>query len=351
MEDDRDWGPKPFRFLNAWTLHPKFAQLFVSTWSGATFAGWSGYILTQKLKHLKQILKSWNIEVFGNTATKIKFSEEELHALDITAEERALVASEKARRREVKGELWKLYRMVEWIWHQKSRLNWSLNGDKNSKFFHVVASSRQSRNMINSILVNGVPIFTFFVDNCSFKVGNGSRIRFWIDRWCNGLCLKSSFPLLYNLSSDKEGSLHNFFVRKTSPTDWNLPHRRELYSWELAEEVRLYTLLSSAPTLCFDCEDCLVWCNDSGSGFSVSALYSNCSSFLGPHLKISRCVWNSLLPPRVSFFSWLAWKNRIKSADFLLKIGILDSNASPLCHLCSSELETASHVLLHCHFS
>ncbi|CAL5414539.1 unnamed protein product [Camellia sinensis] len=24
MEDDRDWGPKPFRFLNAWLLHPKF---------------------------------------------------------------------------------------------------------------------------------------------------------------------------------------------------------------------------------------------------------------------------------------------------------------------------------------
>ncbi|XP_028076106.1 uncharacterized protein LOC114278281 [Camellia sinensis] len=25
MEDERDWGPKPFRFINGWTLHPKFA--------------------------------------------------------------------------------------------------------------------------------------------------------------------------------------------------------------------------------------------------------------------------------------------------------------------------------------
>ena len=37
-------------------------------------------------------------------ASKIKSSEDELHALDITAEESALSASKKARRREVKGE-------------------------------------------------------------------------------------------------------------------------------------------------------------------------------------------------------------------------------------------------------
>ncbi|XP_028084379.1 uncharacterized protein LOC114285538 [Camellia sinensis] len=158
IEDARDWGPKPFRFLNAWTLHPNFAQLFVSSWSDSSFVGWSGYILFQKLKHLKLVLKSWNIQVFDNMASKIKSSEEELHALDITAEERALLASEKARRREVKGELWKLYRMVEWIWHQKFRLNWAINGDKNSRFFHVVASSRQNRSLINSISVNGVSI-------------------------------------------------------------------------------------------------------------------------------------------------------------------------------------------------
>ncbi|XP_028119165.1 uncharacterized protein LOC114316678 [Camellia sinensis] len=156
MEDDRDWGSKPFRFLNAWTLHPNFSQLFVTFWTNTTFAGWSGFMLLQKLKHLKLVLKTWNTEVFGNIFFKIKTSEEELHAMDIIAEESALVASEKARRMVVRGELWKLYRMVEWISHQKSRLNWTLNKDKNTRFFHVVTSTRPSRNLINSISVNGV---------------------------------------------------------------------------------------------------------------------------------------------------------------------------------------------------
>ncbi|XP_028077316.1 uncharacterized protein LOC114279296 [Camellia sinensis] len=204
---------------------------------------------------------------------------------------------------------------------------------------------------ILSIRALNRPIFNFFVDNCVIKVGNGIRIRFWLDRWCGGLCLKSSFPLLFNLSSDKEGSLNHYFARKSSSSAWNLPHRRELYSWELAEEVRLNALLSSAPTLCLDREDCQVWCTDSVSSFSVSALYSHNSSLLGPHLKVSNFVWNSSLPLRVSFFSWLAWKSRIKCSDFLLKIGILDSNTSPLCHFCNSELETASQVLLHYPFS
>ncbi|XP_028073736.1 uncharacterized protein LOC114276156 [Camellia sinensis] len=156
MEDERDWGPKPFRFLNAWTLHPSFSKLFVAIWSSSLVTGWAGYILVQKLKHLKLALKKWNVEVFGDVSYELKVSEEELHAIDILAEERPLTQAELARRRVVRGEMWKLHRMVEWIWHQKSRLNWTLNEDKNTRFFHVFANARQSRNMINSIEVNGV---------------------------------------------------------------------------------------------------------------------------------------------------------------------------------------------------
>ncbi|KAL7196332.1 hypothetical protein ACSBR1_036356 [Camellia fascicularis] len=140
MEDKRDWGPKPFRFINAWTLHPSFSHLFTTCWKNSNFVAWAGSIIRQKLKHLKLELKKWNSEVFGNVSSKLKATEDELHALDITAKARDLLVSEKDRRREVRSEVWKLYRRVEWLWHQKPILNWSL----------------QSRNMINSISVNGV---------------------------------------------------------------------------------------------------------------------------------------------------------------------------------------------------
>ncbi|XP_028083438.1 uncharacterized protein LOC114284690 [Camellia sinensis] len=32
MEDERDWRPKPYKFLNAWLLHPNLASIVETTW-------------------------------------------------------------------------------------------------------------------------------------------------------------------------------------------------------------------------------------------------------------------------------------------------------------------------------
>ncbi|XP_028062045.1 uncharacterized protein LOC114265423 [Camellia sinensis] len=43
MEDERDWGPKPFRFLNAWTLHPNFKIFVQKVWAESHINGWAGF--------------------------------------------------------------------------------------------------------------------------------------------------------------------------------------------------------------------------------------------------------------------------------------------------------------------
>ncbi|XP_028055040.1 uncharacterized protein LOC114259227 [Camellia sinensis] len=86
MEDERDWGPKLFKFINAWVPHPSFSSLFKSCWENTNVVGWAGFIIHQKLKHLKVELKKWNSKVFGNVSTKLKAAENESHELDITAE-------------------------------------------------------------------------------------------------------------------------------------------------------------------------------------------------------------------------------------------------------------------------
>ncbi|CAL5358449.1 unnamed protein product [Camellia sinensis] len=155
LEDERDWGPRPFKFINAWLFHPGFMKVVQKCWAETMLDGWAGFKCLYKLKALKATLKQWNNEVFGHVEFKLKQVEKELHILDLLAEEGSLSSSQAARRREAKGEAWQLSKMVEWVWMQKSRLNWAIKGDRNTKFFHIMACSRKNRNALCPIVING----------------------------------------------------------------------------------------------------------------------------------------------------------------------------------------------------
>ena len=65
VEEDKNWGPIPFRFIDARLNHPKFGDL------------------------VKQL------NVFGNVETQIKKAEDVLYNLDLCLESRGLNADEK----------------------------------------------------------------------------------------------------------------------------------------------------------------------------------------------------------------------------------------------------------------
>ena len=48
-----------------------------------------------------------------------------------------------------------------------------------------------------------------FSKHLAFVVGDGSRIRFWHDRWVGDTSLKMLYPQLYACSSDKEACISN----------------------------------------------------------------------------------------------------------------------------------------------
>ncbi|KAL7207119.1 hypothetical protein ACSBR2_019750 [Camellia fascicularis] len=141
-----------------------FSKEVKKVWENTQVEGWAGYIIIAKPRALKLALKKYNSEVFGNVESKIKDAEPELHTIDLWAESRILNEEQVARKKEVVGLVWKFRKRKEWLWLQKLRLDWALKGDKNTRFFLVMATLRQSRNMINSMKIwkNSLEEFSIF---------------------------------------------------------------------------------------------------------------------------------------------------------------------------------------------
>ncbi|MCI40544.1 RNA-directed DNA polymerase (Reverse transcriptase), partial [Trifolium medium] len=70
--------------------------------------GWMGYILKEKLKRLKGVLKKWNKEVYGSVDNKIEALVCELEVLDLKGESEGLLQSEAIERKSKFEHLWLL---------------------------------------------------------------------------------------------------------------------------------------------------------------------------------------------------------------------------------------------------
>ena len=65
MQEGIRKGPTPFRFEVMWLRVEGFKELLKGWWQGMIFSDSSSFVLAEKLKALKAILKTWNREVFG----------------------------------------------------------------------------------------------------------------------------------------------------------------------------------------------------------------------------------------------------------------------------------------------
>lgn len=158
-------------------------------------------------------------------------------------------------------------------------------------------------------------LLEFYVSNLQLKVGNGSRIKFWSDQWCGALCLKEEFPRIFQLSNDKEGLLKDFV--DVCSNNWLFSFRRSLFDWEKEKLLRLIGIIAPTPTLNLLAQDSASWLAAKPGQTLVSVLYNHSNLAYGGNVSSYSLVWLKYLPPKVQFFSWLAWKQKVKTSVFL----------------------------------
>ncbi|OAY76175.1 putative ribonuclease H protein [Ananas comosus] len=195
---------------------------------------------------------------------------------------------------------------------------------------------RQSSLFWRSVLKT-YPIFNI---SHSFVVYNGMKTFFWLSSWL-GTPLMDQFPALFSYSALKFALVSEVFIDNL----FSLPVIS--YPSIIAHEEfstlchRLCNFqICVGPDIC-----CWKWTPH--ATFSTASAYN--LFFAGSTFDSTPItVWYSFAPPRVQFFMWLLYKNRILTHDNLRRRGwILASR----CELCFNVGEDIIHLFLHCPYS
>jgi len=149
----KDWGPKPFRTIDAWYTEPGFKELVQNKWSQYRVHGNNVSNLKDKLKILKADFRVWNKEVFGCLETNKTRILKEIEELDICDTNNDLEEPDKLRRYELVSQLRMIDKRIESLCRQKARVKWFKFGDSNTKYFHSILRWRRLRNEVKGVMV------------------------------------------------------------------------------------------------------------------------------------------------------------------------------------------------------
>ena len=177
-----------------------------------------------------------------------------------------------------------------------------------------------------------------------FVVGDGEKVKFWKDKWCETIPLSEVFPSLFALASNKEAWVNEVWTAGgEGGGSWNPCFNRPFNDWEMEEVERLLCCLEGKKVR-GDEEDKVKWMASKDGDFSVKSLYRTMQP--GSHAFFpSKIIWNSCVQPKLSFFAWEASWGRVLTLDRLQKRGWVMANR---CFLCHKSEETIDHLLIHC---
>ncbi|XVF37031.1 hypothetical protein REPUB_Repub19eG0110600 [Reevesia pubescens] len=91
-----------------------------------------------------------------------------------------------------------------------------------------------------------------------FALGAGDFIDFWTDDWTEVGLLNLKFPRIFALAVKKEGKVKEFGYFVNNSWVWNIPLRRLLFDWEIAQWNEFQAAISDF-AVNGGAEDTIVW--------------------------------------------------------------------------------------------
>jgi len=147
-----------FKFLKVWISHPDCLKIVKESWD-QNFVCCPMFVLNQKLKHLKEALKVWNKNTFGNIPLQVTEATEKLNYIQEEIDNSGATDDLMDQERAVQISLEKVLDTEEIFWQQKSKVKWHSQGDRNTTYFHRITKIINASNLI-TYLANGDELLT-----------------------------------------------------------------------------------------------------------------------------------------------------------------------------------------------
>jgi hypothetical protein len=144
-----------FRFENFSVHVDGFKEMVQQIWERPVHSVMPLKRLNTKLARVAKGIKRWRKEKIGDTRLQLAIVKEVLLQLEATQETRTLTPEEIDLRRQLKARSTRLAAIEKARIRQQSRLAHIRNGDANTKFFHIRASTRLRKNYIHRLHADG----------------------------------------------------------------------------------------------------------------------------------------------------------------------------------------------------
>ena len=135
---------RPFRFESIWLSHPDFINVVIKAWA------YPSPNLLSTLEVFTSLVTAWNKNTFGNIFNRKNRILARMNGLQHSLSSNpsaSLVSLEKSLREEYST----ILKLEEDFWALKSRINWVVEGDRNTKFYHTSTLIRRRYNKIAKI--------------------------------------------------------------------------------------------------------------------------------------------------------------------------------------------------------
>lgn len=142
--------PRPFKFFNMWTSHPKFKLFVQDNWSLPCY-GHNQFIFAKRLKAMQAPLKKLNVLEFSDISSRASRAKEELEEAQRALDARPLDLALRQAVASLRPKAVFLVEAERQFLSQKAKYVYLAETDRNSKFFHSLIKRNKTRNTISII--------------------------------------------------------------------------------------------------------------------------------------------------------------------------------------------------------